>query len=116
MYNDSLPCIVTGIVQDNPANTSFLFTDIVSAASIQNTFLNKIYELDNWQNWASKSQTFVKLRQGVQPAQLEKQSIALLKKFYGGIGKRKRDKILHYFVRTLVVLRITKLLKKILGR
>jgi len=80
MYNDSLPCIVTGVVEDNPANTSFSFTDIVSAATIRSTFLNKVYELDNWQNWASKSQTFVKLRQGAQPAQFEKQSLALLKK------------------------------------
>jgi len=38
----------------------------------------------------------------------------LLKEFYGKLGKRKRDKILHMFVRTLVFLKITKLLKLLL--
>lgn len=43
-------------------------------------------------------------------------AIELLKEFYGKMGKRKRDKVLHYFVRMLVVLRITKLLKYVLSR
>lgn len=34
-----------------------------------------------------------------------------LKDFYSKLGKRKRDRALHYFVRTLVFLRVTKLLK-----
>ncbi len=40
------------------------------------------------------------------------EAMALLKDFYGKMGKRTRDRILHYFVRLLVFLRITKLLKK----
>lgn len=43
------------------------------------------------------------------------QAVELLKDFYGKMGKRKRDKILHYFVRTLVVLKITKLIKWIIS-
>lgn len=39
-------------------------------------------------------------------------AMALLKEFYAKMGKRFRDRALHYFVRTLVFLRITKLLKK----
>ncbi|PIP69237.1 hypothetical protein COW91_00380 [Candidatus Nomurabacteria bacterium CG22_combo_CG10-13_8_21_14_all_32_8] len=42
---------------------------------------------------------------------LNNQAIGLLKEFYGKMGKRTRDKVLHYFVRILVVLRITKLAK-----
>jgi len=43
------------------------------------------------------------------------EAVRLLKEFYGKMGKRRRDKVLHYFVRTLVALRITKLLKYILS-
>ncbi len=41
-------------------------------------------------------------------------AVQLLKEFYDKIGKRKRDKILAFFVTILVKLKITKLLKKIL--
>lgn len=81
VYSDSLNCIVTGIVQDNPANSSLVFTDFISASTIPGTFLKNTYELDNWQNWAGKSQTFVKLREGILPAQVEQQSILILKKY-----------------------------------
>jgi len=43
------------------------------------------------------------------------QAIELLKEFYGKMGKRKRDIALHYFVRMLVFLRITKLLKRFIS-
>lgn len=42
-----------------------------------------------------------------------KEALELLKEFYSKIGKRTRDKALYYFVRVLVILRITKLLKRI---
>lgn len=38
-------------------------------------------------------------------------AVGLLKDFYSKIGKRKRDKVLHLFLRMLVTLRITKLFK-----
>ncbi len=41
-------------------------------------------------------------------------AMELLKYFYSSIGTRKRDKILHAFIRTLVFLKVTKLLKRIL--
>lgn len=41
-----------------------------------------------------------------------KQAIKLLTEFYSKMGKRKKDKILHYFIRILVILKITKILKK----
>lgn len=40
-------------------------------------------------------------------------AISLLKDLYRKMGKRKRDKILHYFVRFLVLIGVTKILKKI---
>lgn len=40
-----------------------------------------------------------------------KEALDLLKEFYAKMGKRKRDKVLHYFVRTLVFFRITRLVK-----
>lgn len=42
------------------------------------------------------------------------EALAKLKAFYRKLGTRKRDRVLHYFVRTLVFLRITKLLKWLL--
>lgn len=44
---------------------------------------------------------------------LEENEIAIekLKKFYSELGSRKRDKALHYFVRLLVLLKVTKMLK-----
>lgn len=42
-------------------------------------------------------------------------ALELLKEFYSKLGTRKRDKVLHYFVRMLVVLKITKLLKRLLS-
>lgn len=44
-----------------------------------------------------------------------KEALELLKEFYDKMGKRKRDKVLHYFVRTLVFFRITKLIKWIIA-
>lgn len=41
------------------------------------------------------------------------QAIMLLKDFYGKMGKRTRDKLLNFFVKILVKLKITKLLKKL---
>jgi len=41
------------------------------------------------------------------------EAIRLLKDFYSKMGKRKRDKAMHYFVRLLVFLKITKILKRI---
>jgi hypothetical protein len=41
------------------------------------------------------------------------QATNLLKDFYAKMGKRKRDKMLHYSIRLLVILGITKILKKI---
>lgn len=43
------------------------------------------------------------------------QALELLKEFYGKMGKRKRDVLLHYFVRALVLLRITKLIKWVIS-
>jgi len=40
-----------------------------------------------------------------------KEAIERLKKFYATLGTRKRDKILHYFVRFLVLIKVTKVLK-----
>jgi ABC-type antimicrobial peptide transport system permease subunit len=81
MYNDSLPCVVSGIVEDYPVNSAFIFTDFISSSTIPATFLKNTYELDNWQNWASKSQTFVKLQQGISHNQFDRQVIPMIKKY-----------------------------------
>lgn len=48
--------------------------------------------------------------------EIQESEVALkkLKEFYTNLGARKRDKALHYFVRFLVLLRITKILKRLL--
>jgi hypothetical protein len=43
-----------------------------------------------------------------------KEALELLKEFYARLGKRKRDMMLHYFVRILVFFKITKILKRML--
>ncbi len=81
IYDDSLTVFVSGIIKDYPANTDFNFRDFISEPTIQNSFLKNLYDLTNWQNWARRSQTFVKLYKKETVAQFETQAGKLVNKY-----------------------------------
>jgi len=71
IYNDSLHVTVSGIVEDWGKNTDLNFTDLISSATIQSSFL----KTDN--GWQDNSQQFVKLSKEVTPGQIEKRMIPI---------------------------------------
>lgn len=83
IYDDSLELTVAGIVNDWKGNSDFHFKDFISWATIKESFLKNTINTAKWSNWDSRNQVFVKLANGVKPAQLSTQlhqfSIANLK-------------------------------------
>ena len=73
IYNDSLRLTVSGIVGDWDKHTDFSFKDFISFATVQHSFLRKDIEVQNWGMWDADAQGYVKLAEGVAPAQIEKQ-------------------------------------------
>lgn len=73
VLNDSLTLTVSGVVKDWDKNTDFGFKDFVSFATVQQSFLKKLIQLDNWGNWNPGAQGFVKLVNGVTKQQVERQ-------------------------------------------
>ena len=80
VYNDSLHLVVSGIVKHYPGNTDFHFTDFISGATIQSSFLKDKYDLQKWQRWNKISQTFVKLASGATVSQFQKQTYDMVNK------------------------------------
>lgn len=74
IYNDSLPVTVSGIVKDWNKNTDLNFSDFISSATIQHSFLGIANGNDNWQ-------VFIRLSRGAIPAQIES-GIARIVKVY----------------------------------
>jgi putative ABC transport system permease protein len=72
VYDDSLKLTVSGIVKDLPSNSDFRFSDFISFSTVEHSFLQNIYGLNNWGNWGV-SQVFVKLAPHVTPARLNGQ-------------------------------------------
>jgi len=73
IYNDSLRLTVSGIVADWDKRTDFGFKDFISFATVQSSFLKNDIDLKSWTMWDFDTQGYVKLAQGVTPAQVEKQ-------------------------------------------
>jgi ABC-type antimicrobial peptide transport system permease subunit len=63
-YNDSLNVVVSGIVKDWTENSDFKQSEFVSFSTIENTFLRKKIQLDNWGMNLSSSQVYIKLNEG----------------------------------------------------
>ncbi len=74
--NDTTGLTVSGIVQDLVANTNFTFTTFVSKPTLETTSLRPA-DYAEWDNTNGASQLYVKLSAGRQPAQAEKDIIAL---------------------------------------
>jgi putative ABC transport system permease protein len=73
IYNDSLRLTVSGIVEDWDKHTDLGFKDFISFATVEHSFIKKDIDLQSWGMWDFNSQGFVKLANGVTPAQVEKQ-------------------------------------------
>ena len=80
VYDDSLNASVSGIVQDWHNNTDLTFTDFISAATLQTSFLRNNINTDSWAEHYMNTWTFVKLSKGTIPAQLKAQMTELVKR------------------------------------
>ena len=80
IYKDSLRLSISGIVKDLPRNTDFTFNDFISFATVRQSFLRNDFSLEGWGNFRKASQTFVKLPPGSNPAQINAQFPAFIKK------------------------------------
>lgn len=78
-YNDSLEVSVSGIVKDIKKRTDFDFTDFISFATIEKSWLNGRISLNDWSGTTSSSQLFIKLSPGTTRAKIEEQIPGLLK-------------------------------------
>jgi len=61
VYNDSLQITVTGIVEDLPGRTDFIFQEFISSPTLLQTRLRNQFLEKNWNNTNSNSQLFVKV-------------------------------------------------------
>ena len=80
IYNDSLRLTISGIVKDLPRNTDLIFGDFISFATVRHSFLRNDFSLDGWGNFRRATQTFVKLPEGSDPARINAQFPAFIKK------------------------------------
>jgi putative ABC transport system permease protein len=78
-YDDSLKVTVAGIVKDWNKNTDFNFRDFISYSTVQNSFLIKQGNWNNWGGWNSATQVFTKLNGKSSPGQINTQVTELVK-------------------------------------
>lgn len=72
-YNDSLVVTVAGLIAPEPGNTDFEFTDFISLATIEATWLKERFSLNDWQSTNSSAQLFIKLQGSTSVAEIERQ-------------------------------------------
>jgi putative ABC transport system permease protein len=80
VYDDSLIVTVSGIIKDWDKNSDLLFTDFISAKTIQSSFLKNIISFDSWNAGNMRAWVFAKLSGSTKPAQVERQMAALVTK------------------------------------
>jgi putative ABC transport system permease protein len=71
VYDDSIRTTVTGIVEGFDQITDFQFKDFISYATARAAGLTQNLQLDDWGNFNTSSETFVKLDNGVSPTRIE---------------------------------------------
>ncbi|MCZ6693951.1 MAG: ABC transporter permease, partial [Bacteroidetes bacterium] len=81
VYRDSLEVTVTGILKDPVAQTDFNFTDFISYATIESSWLKTIFFPDYWQSTSSNSQIFIKMAEEIPLSNLESQMPLLANEF-----------------------------------
>lgn len=84
VYNDSLRLRVSGIVQDWEQPTDLGFTDFISFATLQSSFLKNNFNADSWQQGDFCCWFFMKLTKGTAPAAINARMAAMLKQHAAG--------------------------------
>lgn len=79
IYDDSLTVKVTGIVQDWSQTSDLPYTAFISSATLQSGFLKKNFNTGSWSEGDMSSWAFVKLSEGIQPVQINRQMAAIMK-------------------------------------
>src|SRR3569623_153622 len=79
VYDDSLSVKVSGIVQDWSQKSDVSYSDFISSSTLQSSFLKKSFNLDSWSEGDMSTWAFVKLADGVQPAQVNQQIATIIK-------------------------------------
>jgi hypothetical protein len=72
---------VSGIVKNITEVTDFVFEEFISSATIVNTGLKNRWNWKEWGSINSSSQMFVKLKDGTEPTQIEKQLAGMRNKY-----------------------------------
>ena len=83
IYDDSLTVLVTGIVKDWDKNTDLGFTDFISFATLQSSFLRNNFSSNSWAQGDMASWVFAKLSPGIDPSGLKDQMNISVKKNAG---------------------------------
>ncbi|RKR85727.1 putative permease [Mucilaginibacter gracilis] len=81
IYNDSVRTTVTGVVNELPQHSDFIFQDFISLATIPTSGLKTNFSYDNWTMTNGSSQLYIKLVPGTTVPQVEKQLASLYKKY-----------------------------------
>jgi putative ABC transport system permease protein len=81
IYRDSLTLYVAGIVSDPGAQTDFAFTDFISTATTESTWLKDLFRLNDWNANNNGTQLFVKVQEGTSQDDLMAQLPLLSKKY-----------------------------------
>ncbi len=80
IYSDSLEVTVVGIIKDIKEQTDFKFTDFISFATVQASWLKQSYsDMNDWGSVSSGWQCFVKLSPGTPISKIEDQMSILAK-------------------------------------
>lgn len=80
VYQDSLMVSVSGIVKEWDKNSDLAFTDFISFATLQESFLKNNISMDSWKQGDLSAWVFTKLAPGISTARLNAQMDVLSKK------------------------------------
>jgi ABC-type antimicrobial peptide transport system permease subunit len=80
-YNDDFTATVSGVVKDLDARTSFDAVEFISFATIAQTHMQDDFMMNVWNDWMAYSQVYVKLAEGGNTVNAEKQLNALFSKY-----------------------------------
>jgi putative ABC transport system permease protein len=79
IYDDSLQVRVSGIIKDWDKNSDLAFTDFVSVATLQSSFLKNYISKNSWSQGDMSTWTFAKLGAGTTVARVNSQMADLIK-------------------------------------
>ena len=79
IYQDSLVVSVSGIVKDWNKNSDLAFTDFISFATLQKSFLKNNISIDSWKQGDMSAWIFTKLAPGIPPVLVNAQMASLVK-------------------------------------